>query len=1281
MEQQIYRATIYGVEGQVIYVVFDNGTYGVISGLDPAGVNPGEVYLSTYTGEVYNDYPIVQLYVENQESVQMEEQPVAEAVSQPEEQSVAEEASQPEEQPVAEAVTQPEERPVPEEVYQPEDQFVPEEVYQPEEIPSVQESFQSPVQNIETIPNQDASYQDSAFAPDPTLSQPNQDEGGSLPDGWNNWYGMELSHGSAVTALSSTRQFYDAYLQTVEQYRREMNSKISRSTDIRDKRIAEYEQDYKAMTEKCENMRRLISESVGAAKKRYSAIKEDISNYTNTLRAFAGVEGETENHISNATSRINDAINLQDKRYNDTLYALNADLQEEKKKTEQKIENAMHEYEKNNTSYRQEFQQKVKKLQADYAVRISEGLSEKCIHSYINMVNSSKINASHFVSSKTLPEQIYFGNLCIELDKSTDSDHTDISHIIEKEAHEIASQVGQNLKISMPYCQKYSEGLSLMVKYQTAENDRVKKTIFPTLLKMFMSFPAGKLEATMIDPLESGASFPDIIKLAGATSERVIDSKIWCTSSEIESAISTFGSKLQNLIQSYGDDKESLLKREELKVLAITDFPHGFSQRALETMQAIVRSSAMNGVIILIWTDNKELEDLRRRNPSLVNEIEQRVLICEEKNGRYFLDASKYGNMYLDMDPMDDILQNKDSIIATLANDIANYRQKIERFADLFPYDIEDSNNWFRGENDKISIPLGIMGASTPVNMILGKSDGSTEHHVLIAGQTGAGKSTLMHTIINSAMISYSPDDLQLYLVDFKEGIEFKQYTRYRLPNMRVVAVDSEREFGLNILKELCEELENRADIFSRNNVADINAYNRIASRRMPRILLIFDEVQELFRSAGNDTIAAESLSCVGKLVTQGRAPGIHIILSCQDFANCKGLNEWFSQFAVRIVVRGDSKGAASILDANNSGITTLQNRPTGSAIYNRLGGDEKWNIFFQISYIEKEERQHYLELMDKYYRQPAVAEYYVDYNQRTLLTNGEDDINNRFNKLINEGKDSIERIAEQKGNYGLILGQGFGRKNTLVKEFTDNKGDNLLIVGKDEKKAMGICEYILLSILYDELSTTNDATNTLGYVLDCSDLEVRNDMCDIKYLAELFPQIQLVNIRKVEEIINYFYETVQYRLQQKQQGTDKFEQIFFMIFGLNRVRALKEALSYNNTPGELTLVNKLESVFLYGPTVGVNSIVWSEKNNINDIFVGNIIERIFEQRIAYGLSDSEMDLLVDESESGSLQSSTAVYFDINEMRNVHFRPYNLPAKTWVEDIAEVYANIVEGDA
>ena len=663
--EQLYKATIYGVDGQVIYVLFDNGTYGVITGLDPSKVAYGEVYQTTYSGEIYNNYPVVKYYEENlakesypptyQETYGKTSQQVYQetygAIPQQAYQETYEETPQQVYQETYEEAPQQvyqetyEETPpqqvyqetygaIPQQVYQGTYEEAPQQVYQEiyEEAPQqvYQETYEeaSPQQayqeTYEEAPQQayqetyqaeqQPSYQDSVFASEPAAELESSQKEDGLPNGWNNWYGMDLGHRSAVNSLTSLRDFYYNYLNTVEKYRREMNAKISESTDARDKRIAEYEQDYEAMVEKSLTMKTSIAESVDDAKNKYVSIKNDMLEYGSTVRSFSNqASGAASIYLGEAINKINEAISLQEKRHHDTYVAIDQDLQEEKRRKDQKIADAMVEYDKSNSDYRNEFQLRVRNLQAKYAQKISQGMSEKCIHSYINLVNSSRVNAAHYVSTKTLPENIYFGNLCIDLDRSTDSDHADISHIIEKEAHEVSSHVGQNLKISMPYCQKYSEGLSLMVKYQTAENDRVKKIIFPTLLKLFMSFPAGKLEATMIDPLESGASFPDVVKLAGATSERVIDSKIWCTSNEIESAITTFGSKLQNLIQSYGDDKESMLKREELKVLAITDFPHGFSQSALETLQAIVRSSAMNGVVILIWTDDKELEQLRKK--------------------------------------------------------------------------------------------------------------------------------------------------------------------------------------------------------------------------------------------------------------------------------------------------------------------------------------------------------------------------------------------------------------------------------------------------------------------------------------------------------------------------------------------------------------------------------------------------------------------------------------------------------------------------------------------
>lgn len=94
----------------------------------------------------------------------------------------------------------------------------------------------------------------------------------------------------------------------------------------------------------------------------------------------------------------------------------------------------------------------------------------------------------------------------------------------------------------------------------------------------------------------------------------------------------------------------------------------------------------------------------------------------------------------------------------------------------------------------------------------------------------------MLHTIIMSTLLQFSPDEAQLYLVDFKEGVEFKTYSKLNLPSIRVVAIDCEREFGLNILKELQKEMKRRYDVFKREaDREDISDYRKVRGVKMPK--------------------------------------------------------------------------------------------------------------------------------------------------------------------------------------------------------------------------------------------------------------------------------------------------------------------------------------------------------------------------------------------------------------------------------------------------------------
>ncbi|MFR4199412.1 MAG: FtsK/SpoIIIE domain-containing protein [Ruminococcus sp.] len=87
----------------------------------------------------------------------------------------------------------------------------------------------------------------------------------------------------------------------------------------------------------------------------------------------------------------------------------------------------------------------------------------------------------------------------------------------------------------------------------------------------------------------------------------------------------------------------------------------------------------------------------------------------------------------------------------------------------------------FQGSTAKVlKLPMGIGDGDSVVSMVFGEG---TSHHGLIGGGTGGGKSTLLHTLIMSSMMNYSPEQLNLYLMDFKGGTEFKIYESERLPH------------------------------------------------------------------------------------------------------------------------------------------------------------------------------------------------------------------------------------------------------------------------------------------------------------------------------------------------------------------------------------------------------------------------------------------------------------------------------------------------------------------
>ncbi|GIE83958.1 FtsK/SpoIIIE domain-containing protein [Actinoplanes regularis] len=222
--------------------------------------------------------------------------------------------------------------------------------------------------------------------------------------------------------------------------------------------------------------------------------------------------------------------------------------------------------------------------------------------------------------------------------------------------------------------------------------------------------------------------------------------------------------------------------------------------------------------------------------------------------------------------------------------------------------DLEPAKYWSESSQHGLTAPIGDSTDGTLVEVPLGDDP----PHALIGGPSGSGKTNLIYTWLGSLATRYGPEELALYLLDFKEGVSFARYTPGPrdpswLPQVRLagINVNGDREFGLAMLRHLGEELRNRAQAAKRHDAGKLSELRaEDPAGHWPRIVAVIDEFQVLL--AGRDAVADEAVDLLEDLARRGRSQGIHLVLASQDVAGIQAL--WgrpglIAQFTLRIAL------------------------------------------------------------------------------------------------------------------------------------------------------------------------------------------------------------------------------------------------------------------------------------------------------------------------------------------------------------------------------------------
>ena len=530
-----------------------------------------------------------------------------------------------------------------------------------------------------------------------------------------------------------------------------------------------------------------------------------------------------------------------------------------------------------------------------------------------------------------------------------------------------------------------------------------------------------------------------------------------------------------------------------------------------------------------------------------------------------------------------------------------------------------------------------------------------TSQHVLIAGKTGSGKSTLLHVLITNLALRYSPDEVEAVPDRLQERASNSRPTPAGLPHARVVAIESEREFGLSVLERLDVELAAAATCSASRACRTSRASARAEpAARLPRILLIVDEFQELF--VEDDRIAQDASLLLDRLVRQGRAFGIHVLLGSQTLGGAYSLaRSTIGQMAVRIALQCSEADAHLILSEENTAARLLT-RP-GEAIYNDANGVYEGNHPFQVVWLADAERDDYLQ---------RIAEYAATHGHaagRTIVFEG---------NVLSDPADNVAlhdllaaprwpETAAGPPKHGLARRSPSASPPTPSSCAERQQPAAHRPSRRGGTGRHGCCD--------DESGRAARERHARFYVLDGT----RPDAPEVGFWKRLAPVVphatKIAGPRNAPELLAEIAAELALR---QEQGQDQTPPLY--LFDLQRWAASatcarrRISVSASSDDGKPPSPAKLFTTILReGPALGIHTLMWCDTYNTLNRLVDRQSLRNFELRVLFQMNATDSSNLMDSPDASRLGVHRAIFYDEAQGRMEKFRPYGLPAEDWLQ--------------
>lgn len=745
---------------------------------------------------------------------------------------------------------------------------------------------------------------------------------------------------------------------------------------------------------------------------------------------------------------------------------------------------------------------------------------------------------------------------------------------------------------------------NLCIAYDETSEAKALDFVNSVVGKLYETNPARLIVTNVIDT-DFMTGLDDSFKLLNRELYKVISrtDEVRTTLTSLQERASTI---LRNLLVEKGStlqDYNSTHENKEANILLILkNFPHGLNTDNLDTLRKLANVGPKVGIYVVILTSKEFIDEMGEREIEAFDMVE----FSEIANSYHFKDNDNNILGVLEATDSNDVTEGTVQFDTLTESDIKKIVKEVNSKCELkedvvvsiSEYLPETSDWWSFDSARQIEIPFGIGNDMHIKSLKITQESG--QNTAIVIGIPGSGKSVFLHSLICSAAIKYSPDELRMYLIDFS-GVEFNSYALGKLPHARVIAPEAEREFGLSILNELVEEGSRRMALCRDHNVSNIVDLKRVAPGiKIPRLLVIIDEFQKLFE-VDNDPIAKEANSKIHIIIQEFRKFGINLILATQKLPTSSFLPR--DLIANRIVFKSAPSDFDSLISSEDrSGMPRLR---TGQCVYNSESGAAYANEIVQGFFTSKSDLDNLMSKLHDF-------EHGFSYEREPLKVFRSADL-----PVFEERRQEVHHKSVSPIPYivPVYIGESIAVSDFDVNvELVKENANNILIIGGEADIARNIAFNAMRSAVAGHTEDTARVVVLSGMRADNSiNDKIRefaaNSPCDFTMAS---------SNRDVEDVLKVLKEEIERR---RNDETVPQQHIYVTSFDLQSIRSLDKDTS-GSMPKLSAAAKDMDIIIRNGASVGVFVIAQTDTlEGLNRISNSSPLS-MFNFRIALQMSE-----------------------------------------------------------